>query len=230
LRELVKMGKIRRNPILSLPFLLAAIISCILLLDIVRAETALTRKAQTRVFNFRENDTGFSGYRSFDWDMALPRQEPFTLLYRPPQKTDAAPSPSPPEQSNVMGKDMARPETETGETDTPKAEENSSGKLTGFDAPDESAVAAAFREKIMSRLVYPPLARRKNLTGTVELTVRLDAAGNSLEITVHKTSGHTILDQAAVELVRDVLPFEHGLSGPLTLEVPITYTLTEGGR
>lgn len=48
---------------------------------------------------------------------------------------------------------------------------------------------------------YPALSRRNRESGTVLLLVRVDPDGNATAVTLHKSSGHERLDQAAVQAV-----------------------------
>ncbi len=58
-------------------------------------------------------------------------------------------------------------------------------------------------ESKRSQLSYPRAAERRNLTGTVVLTVFTDIDGSVLNIVVKKSSGHPILDNAAAKHVRE---------------------------
>ncbi|BBP00703.1 energy transducer TonB [Sulfuriferula nivalis] len=49
--------------------------------------------------------------------------------------------------------------------------------------------------------VYPPLARRMKLTGTVLLRVKVDENGYPLDIAIQQTCGSDMLDQAALDAV-----------------------------
>lgn len=49
---------------------------------------------------------------------------------------------------------------------------------------------------------YPPLSRRLREEGTVLLRVHVDASGKPAQIELKQSSGHTRLDQAALETVR----------------------------
>ena len=49
---------------------------------------------------------------------------------------------------------------------------------------------------------YPRRARRLRLEGTAQLLVTVDAAGKPLRVLVQTSSGHTLLDEAAIAAVR----------------------------
>lgn len=50
---------------------------------------------------------------------------------------------------------------------------------------------------------YPRVARRRNYQGTVLLDVLVAPQGNPAQVKIARSSGHQILDRAAVETVRD---------------------------
>jgi TonB family protein len=50
---------------------------------------------------------------------------------------------------------------------------------------------------------YPPVARRRGWQGTVVLALEVDAAGAVVRVEVRRSSGHAVLDAAAVAAVRD---------------------------
>jgi protein TonB len=58
---------------------------------------------------------------------------------------------------------------------------------------------------------YPDAAERAGLTGTAEVRVTVDTGASSRRVDLHRSSGHALLDTAALEMllqaaVRTVLP------------------------
>jgi len=74
----------------------------------------------------------------------------------------------------------------------------------------------------MGNLNYPDTARRKNLEGALVLVVGIFKNGSIESITVDESSGHKVLDDAAVRIVRMAAPFDP-LSGKLGDETDILY-------
>lgn len=75
---------------------------------------------------------------------------------------------------------------------------------------------------------YPPLARRRGLTGVVVLKVRVGTDGVAREVAVRGTSGHAVLDEAAVATVSKwrFMPARRGeTSVESWAEVPIRFEL-----
>ena len=67
----------------------------------------------------------------------------------------------------------------------------------------------AWRAKVerIGNINYPDEARRNKLSGILRMTVALNADGTINEITVDKSSGHQVLDEAAIHIVRLASPF-----------------------
>lgn len=49
---------------------------------------------------------------------------------------------------------------------------------------------------------YPAAARRRGLEGEVKLKIWVDEDGRIVDVAVHKSSGHEVLDRAAIEAVQ----------------------------
>jgi len=74
----------------------------------------------------------------------------------------------------------------------------------------------------VGNLNYPDAARRAELTGALILIVGIYKNGEIESITVDESSGHTLLDDAAVRIVEQAAPFEP-MSGKLAEETDILY-------
>jgi protein TonB len=123
------------------------------------------------------------------------------------------------------------------------------GSLPGGDAaspasaaPAPAAVSSASREADAERIIgrlngavrthfyYPPLARRKGWQGQVTVGVRVQPDGRLTDIRVIESSGHRVLDGAAVDcLVRAArLPgIRHSLEAGMDLVLPVKYLLID---
>jgi protein TonB len=75
---------------------------------------------------------------------------------------------------------------------------------------------------------YPSLARKKNIEGTVILEVKVNPNGTVAEMHLFQSSGHSILDKAAMNSVRKWI-FEPGMKGdepiPMWVRIPIRFQL-----
>nr|VFJ51857.1 MAG: protein TonB [Candidatus Kentron sp. DK] len=67
----------------------------------------------------------------------------------------------------------------------------------------------AWRAKVeqVGNLNYPDEAMRRKLSGNLLLGVAINADGTINEITLHRSSGHKVLDDAAIRIVRLASPF-----------------------
>lgn len=67
----------------------------------------------------------------------------------------------------------------------------------------------AWRAKVerIGNINYPDEARRNQLSGVLRMTVALNVDGTVNEITIDKSSGHKVLDDAAIHIVRLASPF-----------------------
>jgi protein TonB len=87
---------------------------------------------------------------------------------------------------------------------------------------------AAPRYDINPEPSYPMQARRRGLQGTVMLRVLVDAGGSAADVRLAVSSGHSILDQAAMNSVRG-WQFTPGMSGgrprQMWVEVPVRFVL-----
>lgn len=74
---------------------------------------------------------------------------------------------------------------------------------------------------------YPVLSRRLGEEGRVVLRVLVHADGTPADVTVHKSSGHARLDEAALEAVRQwrFTVRRNGMAVAAPVLVPISYTL-----
>jgi protein TonB len=90
---------------------------------------------------------------------------------------------------------------------------------------DHTLYVNELREQIIKKQVYPYAARKKGIQGIVIVQLLLDENGSLLEIKVAQSSGHKLLDRAALLLVKKVLPFEHNTGTSINVEIPIKYSL-----
>ncbi len=86
----------------------------------------------------------------------------------------------------------------------------------------------------VGELNYPDAARRQNLSGKLIVQVALYPNGNVREITIRKPSGHKILDDAAVRIVKlsaPFAPFPENISKETdVLYITRTWVFTSGNR
>ncbi|MGO1071463.1 energy transducer TonB [Lysobacter sp. CA199] len=78
---------------------------------------------------------------------------------------------------------------------------------------------------------YPTQAVRDNLTGVVELEILVGVDGKPLDVLVVRSSGHRILDQAAIRVVKSRWTFQPAMSNGQPVQargrVPIEFKLDQ---
>jgi len=133
--------------------------------------------------------------------------------------------PSPPAEN------APREEEVPAEPQAPAAEEPVGAAETVPDARPSAEIAASqlilstLRSRIVERIRYPAIARANGWEGTVVVAVWLDARGRLEQAVVRRSSGHEVLDRAAVTLLKKVTPVSNPLASPITIETTITYRL-----
>lgn len=72
-----------------------------------------------------------------------------------------------------------------------------------------AAYMEAWRAKVerVGNINYPDEARRQNLSGSLLLDVAINPNGSVRDITVRRSSGHKVLDDAAIRIVQLAAPF-----------------------
>jgi protein TonB len=67
----------------------------------------------------------------------------------------------------------------------------------------------AWRAKVerIGKINFPDEARRKKLSGSLIMSVTINADGNIKSIKIRQSSGHKVLDDGAVRIVRLAAPF-----------------------
>ena len=79
--------------------------------------------------------------------------------------------------------------------------------------------------EIREKLAYPDKARRRNIEGVVTVRLSVPADGSSCDAVVTGGSGSTLLDRAAVDLVRSLFPADISPGGSFTEHIEIGYRL-----
>jgi periplasmic protein TonB len=149
----------------------------------------------------------------------------------PPATVDAAePNPAPPSPAGAaVPASAAVPSTAGGQTGSDPTPSASSEPV----APEE---AGALQEAVPLAgenppPVYPRLARQRGWEGEVALQVRVSATGAVEEVWVERSSGHGVLDQAALAAVKRwrFRPARAGVRSVAGLaRVPIEFRLRGG--
>jgi len=93
---------------------------------------------------------------------------------------------------------------------------------------DNACLAESLGQRINELTRYPGSARLNGSEGKVVLRVVLRADGHLADVTVPRSSGHEVLDRAAMETIRLACPIhmKQALSAAeVAVYVPIVYSL-----
>jgi len=82
----------------------------------------------------------------------------------------------------------------------------------------------AIHNAIQRNLVYPYIARKRRMEGTVLVEFKINQRGVPEDFRIVRSSGHSILDAAAKETVVKASPFP---AAGNTIEIPITFLLKD---
>jgi protein TonB len=81
------------------------------------------------------------------------------------------------------------------------------------------------QRRIRDRLVYPSPARRAGIQGVAEIAFTIHENGRVSAVTVQKSSGSAVLDDAAVDAVLAAAPFPRP-PAPARRAIPVSFRLT----
>ena len=101
---------------------------------------------------------------------------------------------------------------------------------TDYQAITSSSYLDMVRLKIESHKIYPNIARIMQLEGRVTISFTILLAGNTKSVKVVKSSKFKILDQAALNAVKNASPFPkppvHLFKGEIPLKISLLFELT----
>jgi protein TonB len=94
--------------------------------------------------------------------------------------------------------------------------------------PDYGWLADTLLHRIEELKQYPASARLNHVEGRVIVRIVIEEGGHIATVGIAKSSGHDVLDQAALETLRQASPI--ALSRPLekspvTIQIPLSYRL-----
>ncbi|MEE9335528.1 MAG: TonB family protein [Granulosicoccaceae bacterium] len=84
---------------------------------------------------------------------------------------------------------------------------------------------ALLTERFRQSLFYPEIAKSRNWQGEVFISIKVGKNGKLRLVRVDKTSGHALLDQAAVDTVRISAPLPAPPAGYTDFVVPLVFRM-----
>jgi protein TonB len=184
---------------------------------------------------------------------------PARLAPPKPAAPHPAPKHSPVPRTTVQAPVVAPPVVPRAETSTPAPAQTEAAEpasaSTGVPAPSASLAAPApgpaspaaetldagtlaqYRLAIMGAARrfkrYPRVALDQNWQGRVEIRMIVAASGQIAALTVRSSTGYTVLDEHALEMVeraKEMAPIPPTLRGKeFTLDIPVVFSLREAG-
>lgn len=142
-----------------------------------------------------------------------------------------APAPMPAPAPSPVAQPVAAPAPAAPAAPAPAADQSAPAAKLAATASAETAVAAAqgeVRLALARHFRYPLLARRRGWQGEVLLGVQVAADGSLGAPTVLRSSGHAVLDRAALEALARVPTLSSAPGMAFTLQLPVHYRLEEG--
>jgi protein TonB len=135
---------------------------------------------------------------------------------KPSPEATAAPMPDPPpeprqlvdpqELRSVLG-DMLADESAQEDVQTTALPPDEKVISLESKVPEYLSYLGQVKAAINNHWIFPPAARQQRTTGSLSAVFTLDRTGGLRRIVVESSSGHPILDHAALEAVRGAAPF-----------------------
>ena len=155
-------------------------------------------------------------------------KKPVEKIVEPPKKIEPVPETEPELEPEPEEVPESEPEEVPEYTEEEAAEEVIEVPPVAKEpAVDFSSVIQGIRKKLIQKKIYPYAARKKGIQGIVFILLKLDEQGYLLELRITQSSGYKVLDKAAVSLIKKVVPYEHGTGQPVSIEIPIKYSLLD---
>ena len=154
------------------------------------------------------------------------RQEQKVIEKKP---VETPPEPVPQQEMEAIsevqeGDDHITQETEGGEGETIASPEYSETD----DNREYEELLAYISGLIRQNLLYPQMARRRNIEGVVGVHFEIGIDGGLVSVRVNHSSGSSILDRAAVSLIERICPIKSSaVRKSMALNINITYELRE---
>ncbi|MCW8828622.1 MAG: energy transducer TonB [Gammaproteobacteria bacterium] len=100
------------------------------------------------------------------------------------------------------------------------------GMHTAMETQDvRQRLEVEIQQALVHHFSYPLLARKRGWQGEVVLAFRLESDGRILDARIASSSGHGVLDRAALKSLTKVERLEHETAHSFTLQIPVIYRL-----
>ncbi|PAF50752.1 hypothetical protein BKH43_04130 [Helicobacter sp. 13S00401-1] len=145
----------------------------------------------------------------------IEEKEPEKPQVQPEEKAEDAPKVTP-EKDNI-NKQSDKALSQSNDAQTIKVLKASDGVQDAF--------FQAIRDAIAKKHKYPAMAERRGYTGTVIVKFLIDMGPKVSDITIVSSSGHDVLDNAAIKTIKKAAKSFPTPKEKAYIEIPITYSL-----
>jgi len=153
---------------------------------------------------------------------------------KPPVKRAEAPKPVQPARAKrpaQTGNAEANAQRGGERVTSRSARSNANGRADAKTNDGGTKAASNYKGRVAAKLRrakrYPRQAERKQLTGVVHVSFTIASSGSVSGIRIRRSSGHAVLDQAAVDMVTRAAPMpkfpREMRQASLTLQVPVRF-------
>ncbi len=109
------------------------------------------------------------------------------------------------------------------------AKEKTKKKEIKLGTPDFSGYIRDINQRINNNFVYPSMAKKSKMEGSLKLGLRIHRTGRLLGVELKKSSGFGVLDENAIKIVKDSAPyppFPPGINQEeLQIDLPVIYEI-----
>jgi protein TonB len=164
--------------------------------------------------------------QSISAPVPVQRQELKVVEKKP---VEAPPEPAPQQAAETIAEEREGDEHITQGTEGRESGTIASPEYTETDGNREyEELLVYISGLIRQNLLYPQMARRRNIEGVVGVCFEIGMDGGLLAVRVNHSSGSSILDRAAVSLIERICPIKSGaIRKSMALNINIMYELTE---
>lgn len=149
--------------------------------------------------------------------------KPKPVVKKPPVKKKPVKKDLPVDKTEVKASDGAKaPTTLSGGDSASPAQ----GTASGVSADAQNAALAKIVAVIDEYKRYPRRARQTGAEGDVVLAVTIDGNGIVTGVVLKKTHASVLLNRAALKAAEPLIGVKLPLSAPLTVEVPVRFTIS----
>ena len=153
----------------------------------------------------------------------IEKTKPKPVVNKPPVKKKPVKKDLPVDKTEVKASDGAKASAALSGGDSASPAQ---GTASGTSADARNAALAKIVTVIDEHKRYPRRARQTGAEGDVVLAVTIDGNGIVTDVVLKKPHASVLLNRAALKAAEPLIGVEFPLSAPLTVEVPVRFTIS----